>query len=200
MPKASSMFDAIAKPKAEAKAKTNKIAATVTEAIKAAVDAFIRVKAQIAALEAEQKDKASEIVAHVQPQQDKLARSGQYSKSFTVAGTQGEVLYTATDRFSVPKDEAAQEALQKCVGDKFFEDHFEVRRTIKLRPEAAANAELMAKWQKAIVAAGLSFAEVFEVTDELAAKPDLDRAQYELSEPKLAEFRTLCRQYTPGIK
>lgn len=198
--KSSSMFDAIAKPKAEAKAKSSKIAATVTDAIKSAVDGFIRIKAQLAALEAEKVDYATAIIDHVRPQQDRLAYTGQYSKSFSVAGTTGEVLYTATDRFSVPKGEAEQEALAACVGNKFFEEHYETRRQVVVKPSATENKELMAKWRKAIEAAGLDFGDVFEVTDTLVAKPDLDVAQYELKPDKLAEFRTLCKQYTPGVK
>lgn len=195
----SNPFDAIAKPKSAAAAKTSKIAAVVTDAVKAAVDAFIRIKAEVARLEAEQKDHAETIRDSVRPQQDKLAYSGTYSKSFEVAGTAGNVLYTTTDRFSVPKEEDAQEALKTLLGNK-FDEFFENKRTIVFKNTAAENKVLMTKIEKALTAAGLTFADVFEVTDALAAKPDLDRKQYELNEAKLAEFRTLCKQYSASIK
>ena len=193
----SNPFDSIAKPKSASAAKTSKIAAVVTDAVKAAVDAFIRIKAELARLEAEQKDQAEVIRDSVRPQQDKLAYSGSYSKSFDVAGTAGSVVYTTTDRFSVPKEADAQAALQTLLGKK-FDEFFEQKRTITFK--AADNTVLMGKIMKAITASGLEISDVFDVVDALTAKPDLDRKQYELPEAKLAEFRTLCRQYSASVK
>jgi len=192
-------FDAIAKPKAESKAKTTKIAAAVTPEVQANVDAYIRLKAEITAREAEQANYAAAIIDHVRPQQDRLAFSGQYNKSFDVAGTTGNVVYTTTDRFSVPKGETEQEALSELLGEK-FDQFFVSRRTITLKPAAAENPELIGKLMKAIEAAGLEVGDVFEVTDALAATQDLDRRQYELTPEQLEQFRILCKQYKPSLK
>jgi hypothetical protein len=193
-------FDAIAKPKAAAKKTTTKIAATVTNEIKTAVDAVLRLKAEISQKKSELEQQESTVIEHVRPQQDTKARSGEFSKSFYVEGVTGAVLYSTADSFSVPKEEPDQEALQTLIGEALFDAWFKTKRTIALKEGVEQNSELIAKIQAAIEKAGLAVSDVFVVTDVLVHCDDLDRKQYDLDDQTLAEFRALCVPRKPALK
>ena len=194
-------FAAIAQKSAPSTPKAkNKVIATVTNEIRNDVDLFVQNKAEIARITAE-KDAAEErIIDHVRAEQDALGRSGNFTKSLQVLGNTSDVLYSTSDRFSTPKDEEAQEAIEKLLGKERYEDWFETRRVITLKKEAAEDQDFLQKLMKLVAAAGMSLGEVFNVVDTLMAKPDLDRKQYELSEEDLAVFRTLVRQNKPALK
>jgi hypothetical protein len=195
-------FAAIAKPKTDSPKKgTVKIAATVTDEIKGKVDLVLHHKGAIKSLEAEQLEAETAIIEHVRPQQDEAALAGNFSKSFTVPGNTGTILYNTADSFSVPKDLDAIEEIKKLLGKK-FEEVLEPKRTITLKPEAAANTDLIQKVMAAVSAAGLEMGDVFDVVDQYVAKPDLDRKQYELFPKKqaLEQFRTLIKQKKASLK
>jgi len=197
----SNPFDAIAKPSAPTKGpKAPKVAATVTDPVRKAVDQVIELKAEESRVEAERKQAEDVIRTHVGPQQDELGFAGNFTGTLSVAGNKGEVLYIASDRFSVPKESEAQEELKKLLGDK-FDECFESRRTITLKKEAMENQDLINKIVKALDKGGFTLADAFDVTDALAAKPGLLEKQYKiLTAQKLAQMRTIVRQYNPGIK
>jgi hypothetical protein len=198
--KPSNPFDAIAKPAAPAKkSASNKIAAEVNDEISNAVDLIIAHKAEIKRLEAEMDDHSDKVRDHVFKQQAQHARKGNYSKTFDVKGNVGNLTYVSSDRWTLPKEADLQEALQTFLG-KRFEEWFETRRTITLKPAAADNGDLIGKLSKAIEAAGFSMADVFEVTDALKSKKDLDENQFELDDKALTQFRTICKQYKAGLK
>ena len=194
-------FDAIAvaAPKTSA-SKATKIAAVVDDKIKTAVDVVIKSKAAIKAIEQQLAEAETTVIAHVRPQQDKLARSGNYSKSFAVQGVSGEITYVTSDRFSVPKEPEAQEQIKTLLGKDKFEEYFETVRTISLKPSVQENGEFIQKLAKVVADAGMNLVDAFDVVDVLKAKPDLDRKQYDLPERKLDEFRTLVRQSKPALK
>jgi hypothetical protein len=194
-------FDAIAKPATtSAPSKTNKIAAEVNDKIKTAVDTVINAKAAIAKLEFEKDEAEASIIGHVRPQQDKAAYAGNFSKSFAVEGNVGNVTYTTSDKFSVPKESEVQDAIRKCIGDKKFDEDFVVVRTITIKPAVTDDETKINKLIAALTKAGIDIGESFSVVDVLKARPDLDRKQYELTPKQLEEFRTLVRQNKPALK
>jgi hypothetical protein len=194
-------FDAIAKPATtSAPSKSTKIAAEVNDKIKAAVDTVINAKAAIAKLEFEKDEAETTIIGHVRPQQDKAAYAGNFSKSFAVEGNVGNVTYTTSDKFSVPKEPEVQDSIRKCIGDKKFNADFKVFRTISVAPAITDDENKINKLIGAMTKAGIDIGEYFVVTDVLKALPDLDRKQYDLTPKQLEEFRTLVRQNKPGIK
>ena len=193
-------FDKIAKKSDSTSTKktTVKIAAEVTDEVRNAVDIFISHKAELKRLEAEMAEKEELIISHVRPQQDKLAKTGSFTKSLTVAGESGSVLYSTSDRFSLPKDDASQTELKKVCGP-LFDEMFEVTRTISVKTEALKDETILNKIAKACEKAGLSIADIFDVGDKLIAKDGLDEKQYKLGD-KLEVFRTLARQNKPALK
>jgi hypothetical protein len=194
-------FDKIAKPKAPAKKASTKIVADVSDDIKGKVDLVLHHKANIKQLEAEQLEAETAIIEHVRPQQDAQAYAGNFSKSFDVTGNTGNLLYNTADSFSVPKDDAAIEAIKDLLGKK-FDDVLETKRVITLKAIAADNKELMDKVIAGIQAAGMELGDVFDVTDTYVTKPDLDRKQYDLfpKQPALENFRTLVKQRKASLK
>jgi hypothetical protein len=200
--KPSNPFDAIAKVGGTAKkAASVKIAATVTDEIKQTVDKFIRQKGLIDTLEADQKDLAKAIRAHVQPQKTANARKGDWAKVYTLLGTAGAVEVTSTNKWTLPKTDEEIAQLEEVDPD-FYEARLVFGRTIKMKDAAASNDELIGKILKACEALGLTIQDVFEVTDTLKIKEgvDLDKDQYELPDGKLARFRSIAKQAEPGVK
>jgi hypothetical protein len=193
-------FDALAAPAKPASKKSTKIAATVTDEIKSAVDIVISHKAEIARLDMERVQFEEKIIDHVRPQQDALARAGQFAKSFAVEGKTGNLTYVSADKFSVPKETETQQAIKDLIGAKRFEEWFSSVRTISLKPAVQDNSDLINKIVAAVTAAGLNLAEAFEVTDVLKAKPDLDQKQYELKDKQLMEFRSLVKQQKIALR
>jgi hypothetical protein len=198
--KVSNPFDAIAKPVTAKKAASNKIAAEVTEEISGAVDVIIARKAEIKRLEADLDENSDKVRDHVFKQQAAHARKGEYAKTFDVKGNTGNLTYVASDRWTLPKEAELQEALKKFLGDKRFDEWFEIRRTITLNEAVSENSDLVGKIQKVLETAGLSLADAYTVVDTLKTKKDLDEKQFELSDKELAQFRTICKQYSAGLK
>jgi hypothetical protein len=203
-------FDAIAIPVKATKGKTTKIIATVTDEIREAVDRLIGKKATLAAVKAEVDQLDSQIIDHVREQQERLARAGNYSKSFEVHGMPRQVegnnipveatlTYTTMDKFSVTKDLAAQAELKEMLKDRF--DEFLIKkRSISLKPEIQLDMKFLQKFAKALADAGISLAETFDVVDILEAKPDLDKNQFELTPREHEIFKNHVKQTKPSLK
>jgi len=192
-------FGNVIKKSTGPKKASTRVNAQVNDEVRNAVDIVIADKAEIKRLEQEQKDKETVIIDHVRPQQDKLARSDQFTKSLDVAGNKGSLLYTTTDRFSVPQDDDSLDALKKLTGKK-FDDMFETVQTLSLKKEVVKNEKLLDKIAKICKKAGLPVEDIFEGGEKIVAKTDLDRRQYDLTEKELNQFRTLVRQNKPGLK
>lgn len=193
-------LDAIAQTAKPTSKKTAHPVAEVTDDIRLAVDAVIAAKANITKLEHDLAEAETVIIDHVRPQQDEAARNGKFSKSFSVEGIQGNVLYVTSDKFSIPKDQINQDHVKDLVGDKWFAGHFRKVRTVALKPAVSENIPLLKRIIDACAKDGIPMSEAFDVTDSLVAEPGLDVAQYELEPEVLAEFRTLVKQYKPAIK
>lgn len=192
-------FDAIATPAKTVKGKTTKLVAMVTDEIKIAVDTFINKKAELARVELEVKELDGKIIDHVRAQQDRLARAGNFSKSFEVQGVQGCLTYTTSDKFSTPKDPAEQAALKAMLKDR-FEELFNKKRSITLKASVQSDPNFLLKFGKAMAEAGIDLAATFDVVDVLEAKDDLDKNQYELTPKEHETFRTLVRQNKPSLR
>ena len=193
-------FDKIAKKSDGTKSKTStKIAATVNDEVKNAVDLVITHKAEIARLTAEQAEKELVIIEHVRPQQDENGFKGIFSKSFTVEGNNGELTYTTSDKWSVPQDEAVHTEIKKVTG-KLFDNMFETKRSITMTDSALKDETMLNKIAKACEKAGLPIGELFEVTDKLITKKGLDENVYQLPPEKLEILRTLIKQNKPGLR
>jgi len=193
-------FDAIAKKAPVSGKKASKVQAKVTDEIKAQVDQFVSIKGQIDALAAKKDQCQEKIISHVRPQQDDLAYAGEFTKSLSVPGNICELTYVTTDRFSLPKEEEAQEAVRELFGEHFNEC-FSTKRTIILKESVQEDVVFMDKLTKALKAAGREFEDTFDVTDSLVQKSDLDQKQYRfLPKEKLETFRSLAKQYSPSLK
>lgn len=197
---AASAFDSIAKPKSAVKKASTKIAATVTDEVKAAVDEVISTKAEIERKKALLGQQEQIVIEHVQPQQDAKARSGEFSKSFYVEGNDGAVLYSTADSFSVPQEETDQETLKQLIGEDRFQEWFKKKRTIALKETVNDNQELLGKILAVITASGMTVDQIFTVTDVLAATKDLDQKQYALDDQTLTEFRALVKPRKASLK
>jgi hypothetical protein len=203
-------FDAIATQVKVTKSKTTKLVATVTEEIRDAVDRFIGKKATLAAVKAEVEQLDTQIIDHVREQQERLARAGNYSKSFEVHGrphlvegnnipVEDILTYTTPDKFSPPKDPESQAQLKNLLGER-FKDMFAVKRTITLKPTVLADKEFIQKLAAALATAEINLAETFDVVDVLEAKEDLDKKQYDLPPRELEVFKTHVKQTKPSLR
>ena len=193
-------FAAIAAPAKSASSKKSHPVANVTPDIRLAVDKVIATKASITKLEHDLAEAETIIIDHVRPQQDEAALSGNFSKSFSVEGVQGNVTYTTRDTFSVPKDPIELDHVKDLCGTKWFDERFKKVRSVSLTAAVQADAVLLNKIIKAVTDAGITMAEAFTVTDTVVALPDLDVHQYYLPKDKLEEFRTMVRQSKPSLK
>jgi apolipoprotein N-acyltransferase len=90
-------FEALASTVKPAAAKDEKVSATVTPEISVLVDSILAHKADIARLEAEQKQFEEQVIAHIQPQQDDLAYAGSYTNSMTVQGVERSCILPQTN-------------------------------------------------------------------------------------------------------
>jgi len=191
-------FDKIATKKTVTASKSTKIAATVTDEVKSAVDLVIKLKAQIKGLEKDQGDKEELIRGHVLPQQDEAARAGNYSKSFDVPGNVGSLVYTIADSFSIPQDADTLDAIRKTIGPKKYDEFLKDKRQVSVKPEVVEDDKLVNKIVEVLAKAGIE--NIFTVTDSVVAAEDLDRKQYDLPQDKLNVFRTLVKQKKASLK
>ena len=193
-------FDALASaPKASSKTST-KIAATVDDKIKGMVDIIIKAKATIDTAQQEKDSAELEVISFIRPQQDKLARSGTFTKSLLVQGNTGSLTYVTQDKWVCPQDSDTREAIKDLIGDKKFEEMFQTVRTIALKPAVQENTDLINKIVKAVTDAGISIGDAFEVSDKFITKKALDEKIYELPEKKVEELRSLVKQYKPAVR
>ena len=195
-----SKFDKIAKPASETAKTASKVTASVTEEIKAAVDAVIAKKAEVKRLEAELKGNETTVIDHVLPQYDNQARTGSFTKSLVVPGNVGTLTAVWSDAFSIPQEPEVQAEIKKLVGTKRFEEFFDTKQTITIKAAVLEDEKLLNQIADACTKAGLDIGALFDVTDKLTAKDDLDRKQFDLDAAKLATFRALVRQKKPALK
>lgn len=200
-------FGALAKPKASAsKSSAPKVIAQVTPEIMTAVDSVITIKQEIKAKEGELAVQEGIVIGHVSPQQDNLARAGDFTKSLLVEGNAGNVLYNTADSFSVTAmnkaegGEAVQEAVKNLIGDERYVAWFKKKRTIALKENVVLDQEKIGAIVAAMRAAGLELGEYFNVTDVVVHCEDLDRKQYELDDQTLGEFRALVPPRKAALK
>lgn len=195
-----SKFDKIAKPASETTKTASKVTASVTEEIKTAVDAVIAKKAEIKRLEAELNGNETTVIDHVLPQYDNQARSGSFTKSLVVPGNVGTLTAVWSDAFSIPQEPEVQAEIKKLVGPKKFEEFFDTKQTISIKADVLDNEMRLNQIADACTKAGLDIGSIFDVTDKLVAKNDLDRHQFDLDAAKLVTFRALVRQKKPSLK
>lgn len=194
-----SAFDKIAK-KSNGTAKTaDKVAATVNDEVKSAVDLVLAHKQEISRLEAELADKQDVIARHVRPQSDQLGFDGNYTKSMTVEGNKGSILITYTDKWNVPQEDTILKEIQKTTG-KLYAEFFPQRRSISMTEAALKDEATLNKVAEACKKAGLPIDGIFDVVDKVVACKGLDEKVYKLTPEKLATLRTLIKQNKPSLK
>lgn len=174
--------------------------AEIDDTIKTKVDTYVNNKASIKRLEAEQTGIEEEIFAHVRPQQDEMAFCGSFTMSMKVPGNEFTVTMVTMDKFSVPQDEESLKALKTLVGPTKYSDMFETKETIAIKKEVVTNDALLNKIAAACKTAGLDIATIFDRTEKVVAKNDLDRKQYELKARQLETFRSLVKQAKPSLR
>ena len=192
-------FDAIAAGVKPTKSKSTKLAAVVTDEVKVAVDTYVAKKAALKQVEMEMEQAGEIIITSVREQQDRNARSGNFSKSYEVAGNTSRLTYTTSDKFSTPKEPEAQKQLKELLKDR-FDQLFRIKRTISLKEKMQEDVKVLQRVVKALTDAGIDIADTFDVVDVLVAKDDLDRNQYELTPKELGIFRTLVKQNKPSLR
>jgi hypothetical protein len=176
-----------------------KTIAEVTEEIQNQVDLFVKNKATLKQLEADQGILESAIIEHVRPQQDEIAFCGSHTKSLKVPGHDYELTYVTMDKFSVPQDDASKKAIKDLVKEK-FNDMFETKETYLIKEEISKDDKKMNDLASACEKAGLDISLYFDRVEKLIAKKDLDVKQYELKASGLETFRTLVRQAKPSLR
>lgn len=181
--------------------KSSKLAATVTDQIKAAVDAIIQLKARIKADSAALGEKESGVIDHVRAQQDERAFAGEFSKSFEVPGNTGALTYVTSDRFSVPQGEEELGALKQLLGTAKYAELFEEKTTLSIKPAILADEARLEQFLTACEQAGIGdLNSIFERVVKVQGKDGLDEKQYSLGTAKLPQFRSLVRQNKPALK
>jgi hypothetical protein len=91
------------------------------------------------------------------------------------------------------------DALKKLVGTKYAE-MFATKETISIKKEISDDNKKMNAIAAACEKAGLSISDIFDRTEKVIAKEDLDRKQYDLPQKDLVTFRTYVKQYKPALK
>jgi hypothetical protein len=179
------------------------VTAETTDEIKGQVDQFVINKAAMKKLEAQQAAIEEAIIGHVRPQQDEVAYCGNFTKSMVVPGKDSQVKYVTMDRFSVPQEAEALEEVKKLVGKKYT-DMFETVQAISIKKEILNGSKesdaTLNKIATACEKAGLDIATIFDRTEKVVGKDDLDKKQYELKPKELEIFRTLVRQAKPSLR
>ena len=140
-----SAFDKIAKsaPSAPGK-KSSVIAAVVPKNVAKSIDEYVTIKTSIKSEEADLKVLETQIIECLREQQDKLAYSGQFTKSLLAEGlTQtARVTYVTSDRFTIPQDEASLAEIKRIVGAA-YDNMFETKRVISMNKDALENEILL---------------------------------------------------------
>ncbi|RKY82661.1 hypothetical protein DRQ07_00625 [candidate division KSB1 bacterium] len=167
--------------------------ADINEKIKKEVDNVISLKTELKKFKADLSQSEQIIIDHVKSQQEKLARAGNYSKSFYVKGKKGSLTYVTSDKFTIAGDEKIHKALKSLLG-KNFNKYLRYVRVINLTKKIMSDTKLLNKIIKIITDAGISFDDVFEVEDVLMTQPGIDKSQYELSPEILKKFSTMVKQ------
>ncbi|MEM4251325.1 MAG: hypothetical protein QW828_05790 [Candidatus Bathyarchaeia archaeon] len=194
-------FDKIAKTSGATSSSSSRKVANVSDAVKAAVDVFIALKAHLAQLKSELESNQKTIVDNVWPQYEELARKGQFTKSLDVPGNTGKVTFVQSDNWSIPQDEATLKMLKDLLGEALYDRLFTVKRTISIKKSVLEDEKLLNRIATACEKAGMDIGDVFDVGDKVVATPDLDRRQFEeVPREKFAEFRSLVHQYSPSLK
>jgi hypothetical protein len=193
-------FEALASTVKPTAAKDEKVAATVTPEISALVDRILAHKADIARLEAEQKEFEEQVITHIQPQQDDMAYAGDYTNSMTVQGVEKKVLYITSDKFSVAQDEATHIALKQLLGSK-YDSIFSKKRVISLKDGMDTNQDFIKALVAALKLANISFADTFTVVDKIIPAKELAENQYKyVKQNDLPQWRSLCKQAKAALK
>ena len=177
-----------------------KVAAEVNDQVKEAVDKFVNTKANIKSLESKLGDLQTIVIAHVKPQQDELGFAGNFTGSMTVAGNTTSVLFIATDKFSVPQDEGTLSEIKKLIGDKKYDEFFEVKKTISLKSEVVKDDDKLNQIAEACEKAGLDIGQLFDMGEKVIARPGLDEKIYSLPRKILDVFRSLVKQASGYLK
>lgn len=192
-------FDALATTATPASKKASHPMADTTDEVKQAVEDVISIKARMDTLKQELSDAETTIIDHVRPQQDGLARKGEFTKSMTVPGFDGNVTYVTSDKFSALTDQVVIDHVKDLLKKK-FDEFFTKSRTIAIKKEVVEDDTAINKLVAAFTKAGLTIGDYFTVTDATVAVKGMDEKQYELSDEDLKEFRGLVKQSKPALK
>lgn len=174
--------------------------AQVTDEIRKAVEDYIAHKATIKKLEAEMKDAAGTIKEHVREQYVEKGFNNEFTKSFDVPGeNEHNLVYTQSDKFSVPQDEETLQVLKKVIGNKYNE-FFQTEETISIRSNVLSDEKTLDKIATACEKSGLDVATIFERTEKTIAVKGLDKKQFNLPRKKFNTFTTMVHQADAGLK
>jgi hypothetical protein len=179
--------------------KSSRPTATVTDDVRKAVDVYISCKAEMKKLEADMKSAASTVKDHVREQYVERGYTNQFTKSLDVPGENGSLVYTQSDRFSVPQDEDTLNILKKLIGKK-YDDFFSTAETISIRKEILDDEKTLDKIATACEKAGLDVATIFERTEKITAVDGLDQKQFTIDRAKFDQFTSMVKQADAGLK
>lgn len=190
------MLSKTAKTKKPASAKPTMPVIETDDTVREAVDSFVIAK------EAEKTAKATKDVAgtviidHTKDVQDKDGFSGKFRNSYQVKGNIHTVKFVSSNRFSInPEDEPE---LRELLGDDAFEDLFEVKYTVSLKPEVFEDDEMQATLMDLI---GEHFSDFFDTVKTMKVAEGFDQRIYNKIKPEdLETLRTFCRQYKPSLR
>lgn len=132
----------------------------------------------------------SQVLDIVRPEYEKHTRSGDFAKTFNVAGTETPgVQISFKDMFKkIPLDREAE--LKDRMGDK-YDTYFFQKRDLSLTDTSDETITLLLE-----KLGPDTFKRIFKIEMSVGTKPDLDRKQFELPE----DVRMTVEQYKPALK
>jgi len=170
-------------------------AVELSDDLKDAVDAYAKAKVEEKNAKAAMELHGSKVIAAVREIQDKDGFSGNYKKSYDVAGKESKVKFVATDKFSVASDDA--HLLEDVLGDKFAE-LIKTKYVVTLKPEVLADEKLSKELEKLM---GDKFDKFFNVVKSLETADDFDAKIYgAVDADGLNDVRTFVKQNKPSLR
>jgi hypothetical protein len=164
--------------------------------VKEAVDAFIEAKKAKKIAEAEMSANGATIIEHVREIQDKDGFAGKFSKSYDVLGSDGKVLYTATNRYSISEDD--EEEIAEILGDnvdRLVDEEHEVKLRSEVLKDEALQEELLS------LIGAENFTKFFTTKRKLTVAEDFDRAVYDhTTKDELEALRTFIKGAKPSLR
>jgi plastocyanin len=195
----SDMVEEVAKPKSKSTSKKSdkEIISDAPEAVKKAITAVVKAKAEKKKAESDIKVSETPVIEFGNKLKDERAFNGDYNKSYKIEGSEGEtVTFVTANKFSHNVDD--EEELAELMGEENFEDLVPKEQVLKVKDDIFTNPEMQEFLMKKM---GNRFNEFFEVETSRKVIPTFDEELYKrFDEDKVADIKVFMKQSKPSIK